>query len=258
MKHKAQVTIFIIVAIMIVALIIMFFLLRSKLPSSIGGKPEVNPNAFLQTCLEDKVKETINLISEQGGYTEPKLYRTFKFEDKESYKNFSYLCYTMNNYLPCINQEPMLIQHLKNEIHDYIKDDVDECYSNLGMSLRDRGYVVDARYNGFDVNLQERKIIIKINGNLKLTKSGETTPLKDFKTVFSTRFYDLAIVVHEIISQEAEYCHFDVSGFSLFYPKFKIDKFRTSDLETIYTVEHRDSGERFRFAVRGCVIPPGI
>ena len=44
----------------------------------------------------------------------------------------------------------------------------------------------------------------------------------------------------------------------LLYPEFNIDKIRTSDLITIYSVEKKESGEKFRFAVRSCVIPPGF
>ena len=65
-------------------------------------------------------------------------------------------------------------------------------------------------------------------------------------------------MAHEIVSQESQFCYFEYLGYMLLYPEYKIDKFRTSDETIIYTIDHKDSKEMFRFAVRGCVIPPGF
>jgi len=40
--------------------------------------------------------------------------------------------------------------------------------------------------------------------------------------------------------------------------EFELDKFKTGNSKTIYTLKHRKSQETFRFAVRGCVIPAGM
>jgi hypothetical protein len=44
----------------------------------------------------------------------------------------------------------------------------------------------------------------------------------------------------------------------LLYPSWEIDKFRTSDSIIIYTVKNKDDENKFRFAIRGCVIRPEI
>ena len=257
-NKKGQVTIFIIAGILIISLVVLFLVFRTGIIPGITESPETNPNVFLDSCIEDKIKETVKIISSQGGYIENPLHKTFKFEDENAFVNISFLCYNQNYYLPCINQELMLIQHLKEEIYNYIFDDVENCYDELTSSLEKQNYVVDARYNGFKVELMEKKVVVEIDGELVLTKSGETSKHDDFKIIVPSRFYDIAVVVQEIISQEARFCHFEHLGFMLFYPQFKIDKFRTSDLITIYTIENRNSKETFRFAVRGCVIPPGM
>jgi len=59
------------------------------------------------------------------------------------------------------------------------------------------------------------------------------------------------------VSQEARFCNFEQQGFTLLYPEFEIDKFRTGEGSIIYTVQHKKTGEVFKFAVIGCVIPPG-
>lgn len=255
---KAQVTIFIIAGIILISVLGLFFLLEKGKIIDINKAKEINPNIFLQSCIEDKIKETIEIISSQGGYINNPLNKTFKFDNEEDFTDISYLCYNKNYYLSCVNQEPMLIQHLKKEIHNYVSEEVRDCFDELVLSLNKQLYTVDAKYNGFEVELMPKKVVVEIDGEITLTKSGETLKQEGFKIIVPSRFYDLAIVVQEIISQEARFCNFEHLGFMLFYSQFKIDKFRTGDLITIYTLEHRDSKEKFRFAVRSCVIPPSM
>ena len=138
---KGQVTIFIIAGILVVAAIVVFFFFRQGIIPGIGEKPEENPGSFLEVCIEDKLIEGVEKISSQGGYLENPLNRTFKFSNEKVFTDISYLCYQNNYYLSCINQEPMLIQHLKAEVKDYVLDDVRKCFDNLVSSLDRRGYV---------------------------------------------------------------------------------------------------------------------
>jgi len=258
MKKGGQVTIFIIIGIVIISAIALFLFFRTGISLDIGKGREINPTSFLDSCIEDKVKEAVEIISLQGGYISNPLHKTFKFEDEKEFRDISYLCYTQNYYVPCVNQEPMLIQHLEDEIKSYISDEVNLCFDRLTSSLKKQNYDVDETYRGFEVELMPKKVIINIDAELTLTKSGETSKEENFKIIIPSRFYDLAIVVQEIISQEARFCNFEYIGFMLLYPEFKIDKFRTSDSTIIYTIGHEDSEEKFRFAVRTCVIPPGF
>lgn len=256
-KNKAQITIFIIVGIILVSLVVLFFLFREGGISESRRTAEVNPNSFLDSCMEDKIKETTKILYSQGGYITNPLNITFKFSDENEYSDISYLCYNQNYYFQCINQEPLLIQHLKREVHDYIYDDVRNCFDDLTMNLEKQGYVVDARYDGFEVELVEKKIVVNIDGELTLTKSEETLKKKDFEIIVPTKFYDLAIVVQEIVSQEAEYGNFDELGFMIIYPEFKIIKFKTGDSK-IYRVKDKKTQEEFKFAIRTSVIPPRL
>jgi len=163
---KAQVTIFIIVGVLLITSIMLFFLLKRDVLPGIGEKPEENPGGFLENCIEDKLIEGIKLISSQGGYIGNPLNRTFKFSDEKEYTDISYLCYNQNNYLPCINQEPLLIQHLKAEVKTYILDDVQTCFDNLVLSLDKKGYVIDATYNGFEIEFATKKLLLILTGKL--------------------------------------------------------------------------------------------
>jgi len=150
------------------------------------------------------------------------------------------------------------MSHLKKELENELKREVENCFNELKLNLENEGFSVNAVYNNFEINLEPKKIIVEINANLRIEKYKEISEQKNFKIIVADNLYDNAIVVQEIVSQESRFCNFDILGFMLLYPEFNIDKIRTSDLITIYSVEKKESGEKFRFAVRSCVIPPGF
>lgn len=257
MYKRGQVTIFIIAGVLIVSLIALFFLFRSGIVSNIGGKTEKNPNPFLETCLNEKVAEGIDLISLQGGYVENPLNIYFKFEDAKSPQNISYLCYTEKSYSKCVPQEIQLTEHIENELSTYISEDVRDCFDELGRSLEKQGYVVDASYGGFDINLIEGEVVIKIDGEISLTKTGETSKQEDFEVIIPSRIYELSEMAQEIVNKESTNGNFDHYEMFL-YKDFDINKYKTSDSSVIYTIKHRKSEEEFQFAVRGAVMPSGF
>lgn len=257
---KGQVTIFIIIGILLIGIIVLFFMLKEdvNLPDIGGAKTTTNPSAFLDSCLKDKIRESINLIGRKGGDINPELYIPFKFEGESGFTQISYLCYNQNYYQSCINQQPLLIKHVEEEIHDYISDDIEDCFTQLGSSLENQGYVVNSNYRNFEIELVPKKITAKINAEIILTKSGETSKQTDFKVILPTKLFELAGLAQEITNQQAKYCSFNELGYMLAYPEWSIKEFTAWDSTVIYTLEHEKTKEQFRFAVRGCVIPSGI
>jgi hypothetical protein len=258
---KGQVTVFVIIGILIVLAIVIFFLIKFQaIPNLTRRTTDTNPHSFLHSCIEQDLKDTLELISSQGGYVKNKLNITFQFGDEQA-RDISYLCYNQNNYLPCINHEPMLLSHLKKEIKQEIKQEVRDCFDSFGRNLVKEGYVVDASYRDFNVDFFYGKVLIDIDASISLTKAEETRRVEDFRLEFPSKFYDILIVVHEIVSQEARFCSFQSLGYMTLNPKINIDKFITgkeANNTIFYKVEHRESREKFRFVIRGCVIPPGL
>lgn len=254
-SKKAQISIFIIIGILFVLLIavLLFFRYRESVPV-VYDKISEDPRVFLQSCLEDKIKENVNIIASHGGY----------FEEKDLSLDFegskiAYLCYTHNYYVRCINQESVLIQHLRREIENSINEDVDACFNEMEREFESDGYQVSLGGGfGLDVDLISRRVVLDIDRDVSVVRSESSSDYDEFEISVSSRFYDLAVVVGEIVSQEARFCNFEKGGFMLLYPEFEIDKFRTGEGTIVYTVEHKKSGEEFKFAVRGCVIPPGV
>ncbi|MEK6875686.1 MAG: hypothetical protein AABX30_03305 [Nanoarchaeota archaeon] len=251
-NKKAQVTIFIILAILIVALIAGFFLLRNKFVPDIQQRNEKNPEYILRTCIEKDLGNLIEKISLQGGYVNPNLAHELDG------KNISYLCYTQNLYVKCINQEPMLINHLQEEIKINIDGELEACFNKLKTDFEKDAYSVEMGVMIFYVELIPGKINLKIDRNLNIQKGSENLKYENYEIKQSTKLYDLAILAQEIAGQEAEYCNFESVGFMTMYPKFSIDKKELGDLTRIYILKEKKSKEEFKFAIRSCVMPGGL
>ena len=264
MKNRGgQVTIFIIIAILLVVAVALFFLLRSDVSGDTGINPTENPEAFLKICLEDEIYSITETLGKQGGYIEPILkLEQFMFTDEGKRNDVTYLCYTLNYYEPCVNQRPMLIEHLKNEIHDEIKSPLNTCFEKLEASYEKAGYDVVVNYSPdyFDIDLVKGQIIITADREITTTKGDQVSTEDNFKLSFASKFYDIANVAQEILSQEARFCNFNEQGYTMLYPYLSIDKYKltTGDGSSIYTVKYKSTGEMFRFVVRSCVIPPGF
>ena len=258
LNKKGQVTIFIVAGVVIVAIILLFFLLRKTSDPNIGGSEKPDPESFMETCLKDEVYEVTEMLGAQGGYIEPKLYIEFKFEEDPIKRKIAYLCYNQNFYLRCINQQPLLLKHLEEEIKNQIKNDTQDCFDSLSTSLDKEGYVVEARYRGFNLELKEKAIELKINASLVLTRNEETIREKDFKVRIPTRFYGLALIAREIVNQESRYCSFADLGYEILYSSWKIDRYNVLGQGSIYSIQNKDTNEKFRLATRSCILPTGF
>ncbi len=257
---KGQVKIFVIIGIILVVAVTGIFIFRAiRKPTRPGLLPEETPISYLKLCTEDRVGDVINKISSQGGYLERKaLSKKFMFNDENSPENISYLCYVQKFYDSCVNQEPLLIHHLIQEIEKGLKEDMESCFYEYVDSIENEGFKVQEEYNGFNVSLIPSKIVINIDGKISMAKAEKTIVQDEIKIVYLSKFYDLAVIVKEIVNSEAKYCNFDQAEFMIKNPDILIDKFRTGDSTLIYRITHKKTNEIFKFAIRGCVYPPGV
>lgn len=260
MVKRGQTTIFIIMGIILVGLILLFFLFRTSIieKSPISFTGEKDSNSFLENCMKESVEKSIEILLDSGGYISNNLSLSFKTEDQKEYFNISYLCYNTNNYKPCINQEPVLMEHLKQEIYNFNSEKLSQCLQELQKDLEDSGYLVNINYRDFEIKLAPKKVQFLIDAKLEIEKAGEKRTEENFGFEIDSSLYETAKVVQEIVSQEARFCYFDLGGYMKVYPEFKIEKIETSDLSTIYFVTNKQTEEEFKFAVRSCAIPGGF
>jgi hypothetical protein len=249
-SKKAQVTIFVILALIIIVGIILLFLFKSPIESTVID--EKNPQSFIDSCVREATEEAIDILSEQGGDIIP--LGSTMYESR----NISYLCYNANYYIPCVNQKPMLIDHIESEIDDYIKPKVEDCFNLLKSELEQENYEIEIGSMDLTTELKRGQVLVNINRDFKISKGDDVRKFTSFKIKLTHPIYNLAEIALEIAKQEAEYCNFDILGFMIIYPEYNLAKFRPGNSDTIYEIKEVKSGYRFMTAIRSCALPPGF
>lgn len=247
-NKKAQVTIFIILGlILVVGFIIIFLLIK---PPEIKLVDEDNPQAFIESCTRGAVEEAIGLLSKRGGDISPKGYISFKGEE------ITYLCYINDFYEPCINQRPLLIEHIEKEITNYITPIIAECFIDLEIDLGNR-YDIETGSIRVTTILQSKNVVVNIDKNFKMSRKGEAREFIDFRMNLVHPIYDFAKLSMEIVNQEIRFCNFDELGYMILHPRYDITKFITGESDIIYTLKEVSTDQTFTFAVKSCTLPAG-
>lgn len=253
-NKRGQVTIFIIIAIVIVAGIATYVLIKGKASQiNQGTISSKNPLSFISSCVEETIREKLPNILTQGGYSEPELYI-----NHDGIK-IAYLCYNTLNYYPCINQEPLYLQHIEKEIKESIQEDINTCFDLLKQNNeKEQTTTTIGETNNLNVELADKKIITTFEKEMTLKHNEETKNYKDYKIAINSPAYNLARVVMEMVSQEAEFCTSQYRGFQTLYPWVKIEKTDIRSDTKIYKITDRKTGTEINMAVRSCAIPSGI
>jgi len=249
-NKKAQITIFVILALILIVGIILIFLLRQAPKTEIVS--EDNPQAFIESCTREAVEEALDILMAHSGSLEPK--RTIMHQGV----NISYLCYNSLYYRGCVNQQPLLIEHIEDEIYTYIQPRISNCFQVLKTTLEPRYEVEMDNYWDLTTKLTPNGVEVNIDREFKMQRGDNVRSFSLFKINFIHPIYRLAEIAMEIVNAEARYCNFDILGFMIIYPRYNINKFRTGNSDTIYSLKELTSNKEFNFAIRSCAIPPGL
>jgi hypothetical protein len=257
MGKKGQVTIFIIIAIVIVGAAILFFALtdvgrgivNTVIPG--GGSTVLSVEEELEKCVfeDSKFDSDIELVLSKGGDPESNFF--FLHEGIE----FRYLCYAGEFYEPCINQEPLLIQKVEAEIQKTINPIVASCIRDLEEEFgegNNRGSSLKST-----VDLADGNIKIKIDYPLTIKQGGSSRTINGFDIKKESEVYQILSVSTSIVSYETAYGDSDPVAYMSVYPNTRVEKLKQSEGTTLYIVSDRLTNERFNFATKSYAVPPG-
>ncbi len=245
-RKKGQLTIFIILAIVIVAALLILLYPRIKI--LIAGP--VAPD-YIRECTEDSVDEVLEKIELQGGSLAPENYILYNNEKVD------YVCYTNEYYKTCTMQKPLLKQDIENEITSYITPKIKDCFLSLEAQLEKRGSDVSLGKVEIKTEIIPNSILVTINAPLTISK-GETTEFNKFRVGIDGQLYNLVMISSSIANYEARYGDADPLTYMLYYPNIKIEKKVQSEGTAVYIVTDRPTGEKFMFASRSLAFPPGL
>jgi len=190
------------------------------------------------------------VLSLQGGSLEPEHYILYENEKVE------YLCYTGEYYKTCVVQQPMLKNHIEEEIKEGIKVRVTECFDDLEKSYIGKNYGVELGNGEMNVELLPKRVIVSFNRSLVLTKDGtETYDL--FEVIVHNNIYELVSVANSIIKWETSLGDAETTTYMNYYHDLKVEKKKQTDGSTVYILTDRNNGNKFQFASRSVAWPPG-
>jgi len=251
MKNKGgQVTIFVILAILIVAVLVIIFLPNIRKLVTPATAPEI----ITQNCLGKNIKVVLNETLMHGGVLKPELYFLYKNV------TLDYLCYTGEWYKTCIMQKPLLKQEIENQVTQSIQASVQKCISDAEQTLVNRGY--DVKTTGtkkVSLELQPEKAVVSVDVSMTIKKDdlSQTYPSSNFRTSFTTGAYDMIMIASSIQNFEARYGDSTPETYMAIYPNIKVQKLKQSDGTKVYIITNRESGEVLQFATRSLAWPPG-
>ncbi len=245
-NHKGQVTIFIIIAVLVVAIGVLIYFFLPQAGTGIVSEAK-NPEEFIQFCLEEKIEDTVKKLSLQGGSIEPEHHILYQDEKIE------YLCYTGEFFITCVIQQPLLKQSIESEIENGIREEVGNCFEALKESSIGSGYSVDLRTGPTSVELLPKRIVTSFDYVLTLTKA-ETETHDSFSVILNNNLYELVGITNSILDLESRYGEAETTIYMNYYPDLKVEKLKQGDGTTIYVLTDRNDGNKFQFAVRSRVL----
>lgn len=248
-SKRSQVTFFIIIALIIIVVIAIFFSIKH--PVTIQTPDLSNPQAFIESCTREATQEAVDRINRNGGDIEPKGYVRYGGEE------IVYLCFNGVYYRYCVNQRPLLVEHIENEITNFITPRIKECFSTLESRYK-RTYDLETGEMTLGTRLYPDQVIVKINKKFKISKGDNVREFDVFKMTMISPVFNFAEIAMEIVNQEAIYCHFDDVCYMFLHPRFDISSALTGNSDHIYFIKERTTDQEFRFATRSCLLPPGF
>ena len=169
MKNRGQLTIFIIVGIVIIALVVLIFSLKTGII-----KQPLNPDTekvydFVQGCIEEEGIKTIYTIGQNGGY--------FSSPEFSTDTGVPYYYSDGKNYMPS-----------KEQVEKQIDLSIDE---KLSLCIKDFVDFPDLRITQREIKTQttisENNIILNVNYPISIVKGESTSLIEDFETEIPVR-----------------------------------------------------------------------
>ncbi len=204
MKSKrGQVTLFIIIAIILVAGIAVFFMIREGIIFR-GLPANIEPayNAFL-VCLEEDIEVGISILESQGGYIELP-----DFEPGSSHMPFSSQLNFLGNPIPYwyyvsgngIEKEQVVS---KKEMEEQMRNFIEERARNCNLeSYYDEGFEIEFGEPRADVNIRDNAVDVKVDMRMNIQKGEDHAAISNHKVSVKSKLGALYDSAKEIYSKE--------------------------------------------------------
>ncbi len=242
-NKRAQLTLFIILAIIIVTAIAI---------TTIWIKPDF---AFMRTgpldfdgCVSQEIDDAVVELSKTGGFISPTLTQEYKGELVPIF------CTTDDVYETCTVQVPFPHKLFLTQLDKAIKSKVQECYDGQIEELTAQGLNVTAGKIIYNLSIEPSRVKTVINAPTTVGAQ----QFQRFTVETQTNIYQILMIATAILDQEVTFGDADIDTLMLYYPDFVVSKFKMGDGTTVYTIKEINSEIIYRFASKSLVWPSGF
>jgi len=198
---KGQITIFIIIAIIIVAIVALFFVLKGNLSNQNIPKNIVPVHTNFLNCLEETTITGIDVLSTSGGYIyQPEFEPGSNYMPFSSHLNFAgsqipYWYYVSGNNIEKeqVPTKNMMESQLERFIEEKIRDcDFEDSYS--------QGYQISKGIPKAKVSINDKEVVVDLTMDLGISYKNTNTNIKNHKKTIRSNLgslYDSAIKIYD-------------------------------------------------------------
>jgi hypothetical protein len=204
-KKRAQTTIFIIIALVIVVGVIGFFIFRAL----VGGG-DVLPSTSdifdsFENCIEEKTREAISIAGSQAGYIENP-----EFEAGSVYSPFSsqldflgtgvpYWYYISSNGV--VKEQVPSKVIIENQIEEFLNVELENCDFS---SFRSQGYEVNLGDVTSDVRILNREVRVEVNRDIGFSRGDSVSQRSNHEVSIASDFGEFYNLAREIYGKEKD------------------------------------------------------
>ena len=220
-NKKAQVAIFVIIALVIVSVIIIYFALKGGV-SIARVDPEFVPvYDFYSNCISEKAEMGISIAGSQGGRIDMDYVPGSEYAPSSNQLNFlgfpvPYWMYVSGNGI--VRENVPSRQEIENEIGAYVEEKIDECdfskFYQQGMNIEfgNPDVTVSISDNNADVNVGQSVLVSK---DEKSSRKGEFDVSLNSKI---GKFYNIALQIYNREKKEAFLENYSIDVLRMYAP----------------------------------------
>ncbi len=244
-NSRAQVTIFIIIAILIVGIILFFYYYVGPNFIYTGAQKPA-----LERCIEKELSIQINKLSLTAGIVNP-AFTSMYLDD-----NYTFICYTNEYYKPCAVQYPFLKETFEKSLITSMKPKVQDCYDSAIDELISEGNDITPGTIKSNISITPDGVRILIDAPTAVSIDGASASFRNFEVNIPSQVYNVLMIANSILQFESSYGDSEVSSFMFYYPDLNIQKIRRDDNVKLYIITDKKD-IKYRFASRSYAWPPG-
>jgi hypothetical protein len=251
-SKRSQITVFVIIALVIVASIILLFV---SIPSQQARiSPARDPQGYIQACAKIALTVAELKVIATGGFTNPPDYLLF------NNTKLTWMCYTPFNEQLCTNKHPMLNKEIETEIKKEILPKISKCFEDVEKALANSEYT--QQETSLDVAVSEKYLSARISKPISYVKNNQKLEITNFDVSLFSPLFRFIMFENDIINQELncncgkETCNADILELNKRNRDFEVRRFVTGKNEKVYSIKEVLTEKQFNFAVRNCVRLP--